>query len=141
MKGKIALLGLCVCALVQTSQAQQSDVGQVIIPALKNLEIKRVYMAPEDFKPYKGDYNLSNGKTMVLRRFNARMFAQVGTQSEHEIIPTGNGKFSALDRTMQMELTVERDGDITGTMSYIDEDIQKNAAALPKATIITVAIR
>lgn len=141
MKGKFALAGLCICALVHSSWAQQSDVGQVIIPALKNTEIKHKYMPPQDFRVYKGDYSLSNGKTMTLRRFNTRMYAQVGSQREHEIVLTGQGTFVALDRTMEMQLNVDQYGDISGTMSYIDEDLQKTAGVSPEAALITVAMR
>jgi hypothetical protein len=140
MKANKVLMGLCFCALT-TSVWSQTDVEQVVIPALKNTEIKRFYTSREDFKVYKGDYQLSNGKSLTLKRFQTRMYAQVGSQREHEIVRTGEGKFIALDRTMEMDLNIDAGGDISGHMTYIDEDIRKTAGFPAEAAIISVAMR
>jgi hypothetical protein len=140
MKGKLALMGLCFCALT-TSLWAQTDVERVVIPALKSAEIKGYFTSQSDFRVYKGEYALSNGKIMQLSRFQTRMYAQVGSQTRHEIVRVGSGKFVALDKTMEMQLNEDDNGDINGHMTYIDEDIQKTAGLPPEAAIISVAMR
>jgi hypothetical protein len=140
MKGKFALMGLCICALTPSLWAQ-SDVDRVMIPALKSTEIKGYYTSREDFKVYKGEYSLSNGKNLTLSRFQTHMYAQVGSQSRHEIVRVGSGKFVAVDKTMEMQLNEDANGDINGHMTYIDEDIQKTAGMPAEAAIISVAMR
>jgi hypothetical protein len=140
MKVKFALAGLAFCILTQPILAQTA-VERVVIPALKNAEIKGYYTSRDDFKVYKGEYALSNGKILQLKRFSTRMFAQVGTQTEHEIVRTARGTFVALDRTMHIALEVDNNGDLNGSMTYIDEDIQKTADLSPESAIISVAMR
>jgi hypothetical protein len=140
MKGKIALMGMCFCALT-TSLWAQTDVERVVIPALKSAEIKGYFTSQSDFKVYKGEYALSNGKSLQLSRFQTRMYAQIGSQTRHEIVRVGNGKFVALDKTIEMQLNEDDNGDINGNMTYIDEDIQKTAGLPPEAAIISVAMR
>jgi len=140
MRMNIALVGLCICAFTLPLQAQ-TEVERVVIPALKNVDIKRHYTSREDFKVYARDYDLSNRKTLRLSRHQGKMYAQVGSQAVHEIVRTGNGSFVALDRTMHMQLNVDNFGDINGSMTYIDEDLQKTAALPSQPVIIAVAMQ
>jgi len=141
MKVKLALAGLAFCILTQPLQAQTS-IERVVIPALKDTSIKGYYTSREEFNVYRGDYALSNGKALRLKRFAGRMYAQIDTQTEHEIVRTARGSFVALDRTLQMQLEVDDHGDITGSLTYIDEELLKKTAGLPpEAAIISVAMR
>lgn len=140
MKRTSVLLGLCFIVGAHAAWAQ-SDAGQVIIPALKNAEIKPVRIELLDFDLYKGTYELSNGKSMELwRKRSGRMYARVANQSIHEIIATSEGTFVALDRSMHMQLEYDR-GYFNGTMSYVDEDRQKAAGPSGESAVVQVALR
>jgi hypothetical protein len=82
MKVQTALMGMVVFVLTLPLYAQDM-VERVVIPPLKNVEIKGYYTSSEHFNTYKGSYDLSNGKGLVLRRENTHMYACVGSQSEH----------------------------------------------------------
>jgi hypothetical protein len=139
MKMHNALLGMAVFVLTLPLYAQDA-VERVVIPPLKNVEIKGFYTSAEHFNTYKGSYDLSNGKELVLRRKNTRMYARIGSQSEHEIVRTGRNAFTALDRTMHIALKVDTLGDLSGSMTYVDEDMVA-AGQSPETAIITTAMR
>ena len=140
MKVSTALAGLAFCILTQPLLAQTA-VERVVVPALKNTDIQSQYISRRDFEAYRGDYSLSNGKELRLKRYGGKMYAQIGGQSEHEIVRTGRGTFAALDRTMHMQLDVDRYGDVTGSLTYIDEALQKTAGLPPEAALIAVVMQ
>jgi len=126
-------------ALALTASAQNTD-QTVVVPASKEATLQRVYTSPEDFRLYKGEYSLSNGKALHLTRQGARMYARVDQQPEHEIIRTGEGKFLALDGKMSMQIAWDGPGSVSGELSYIDES--RPVAGLPPARItISLASR
>lgn len=141
MKKTAVLIGLCFAIASHTAWAQ-TDAGQVIIPALKNAEIKPIRYELLDFDLYRGQYDLSNGKSLELWRTRlGRMYARIGNQASHEIVATSEGTFVALDRSMHMQLELDRHGDLSGTMSYIDQDRQKTAGLTGESAVIQVALR
>ena len=140
MKRTSVLAGLCFIVGSHAAWAQ-SDAGQVIIPALKNAEIKPIRIELLDFDLYRGRYELSNGKSLELwRKRSGHMYARVGKQTSHEIIASSEGTFVALDRSMHMQLEHDR-GYLNGTMSYIDEDRQKAAGLSAESAVVQVALR
>lgn len=120
----------CLIALAMSANAQSSGDQKVVIPASKDTQVQRQYMAPQDFAKYKGSYDLSNGKTLHLTRKYTRLYAKVDEQTEHEITRAGDGKFQALDGTMSMHLVFAPDDSVSGELSYIDEQ-QRVAAGQP----------
>jgi hypothetical protein len=120
----------CLFALAISATAQSSGDQKVVIPASKDTQVQRHYMAPQDFAKYKGSYDLSNGKTLYLTRTQTRMYARVDEQTAHEITRAGDGKFQALDGTMSMHLVFAPDDSVTGELSYIDEH-QRTVAGQP----------
>lgn len=140
MKLHIASLALAFSILALPLQAQNT-VERVVIPPLKNVEINRHFTSAEDFQKYKGSYELSNGKDLTLRRATTRMYARVGSQTEHEIVRTGRGVFSALDRTMHIQLNLDEPGEVTGSLTYIDEEMQKLGGLSPEEAVVTTAMR
>jgi len=140
MKRTSVLIGLCFVVGTHSALAQ-TDAGQVIVPALKNTEVKPVRIELLDFDLYKGRYDLSNGKSLELwRKRSGRMYARVGHQTPHEVIATSEGTFVALDRSMHVQLEYDR-GYLNGTMSYVDEDRQKAAGLSGESAVVQVALR
>jgi hypothetical protein len=131
----------CLLALAMAANAQSSGDQQVVVPASKESQVQRIYMAPLDFAKYKGSYDLSNGKTLHLTRKQARLYAQVDQQTEREITRAGTGKFQALDGSMSMHLVFADDDSVSGELSYIDEQ-QRTVAGQPlQVTHIKLASR
>lgn len=118
MKRLVAAGGLLV--LVAAAYAQSTVNQQVVVPAYK-ATLKRIYTPPDDFRQYKGDYALSNGKTLTLSRQHTRMYARIDQQAEHEIVRTGEGKFQALDGQMSMDLAWSGTDSVSGELTYVDE--------------------
>lgn len=119
MKRTIAILGLAMCC-TQAPAQQQSDVGRVIVPAAKP---QPYFIWPDDLQAYKGEYYLSNGKKMYINRIANHLYAQVGKQTEREILATGENRFESVDRTMILNIVISRQGYVSGSIAYQDEDL------------------
>jgi hypothetical protein len=119
MKRAIAILGLAACCTQALAQ-QQPDVGRVIVPAAKP---EPYFIWPDDLHAYKGEYYLSNGKKMYINRVANRLYAQVGKQKEREIIATGENMFESVDRSMTLNIVISRQGYVSGSIAYPDEDL------------------
>jgi hypothetical protein len=136
----VAVAGLF--ALAITAFAQSTGEQQVVVPAAKATVLQRTYMAPGDFARYKGQYDLSNGKTLYLERKATRLYARVDQQSTHEITPLARGKFRSLDgNSMAMHLVIADDETVSGELSYIDESQRPVAGMAPQVTRIRFASR
>ncbi|MGW8393477.1 hypothetical protein [Pseudoduganella sp. HUAS MS19] len=119
MKTTIAVLGLALCSMQALAQ-QPADVGRVIIPAAKP---QPYYIWPDDLHAYKGEYYLSNGKKMYINRIANRLYAQVGKLKEREIIATGENMFESVDNSMTLNIVISRQGYVSGSIVYQDEDL------------------
>jgi len=119
MKRMIAILGLAVCCTQALAQ-QQPDVGRVIVPAAKP---EPYFNWPDDLHAYKGEYYLSNGKKMYINRIANHLYAQVGKQREREIIATGENMFESVDKSMTLNIVISRQGYVSGSIAYLDEDL------------------
>lgn len=119
MKKTIAILGLAMCGTQALGQ-QQPDAGRVIIPAAKS---QPYFIWPDDLHAYKGEYYLSNGKKMSINRVANHLYAQVGKQKEKEIIATGENKFESVDKSMTLNIVISRQGYVSGSIVYLNEDL------------------
>ena len=95
-----ALAAAAAFALPQHASAQSDaampalDTGATIrVPA----PAERYRLTPQDFKYYKGNYQLSNGKTMWVSDLGRRYFAQVDGERRVELIPVGYNVFVVRD--------------------------------------------
>ncbi|NML62899.1 hypothetical protein HHL21_17805 [Massilia sp. RP-1-19] len=59
--------------------------------------VERYQLPPRDFKYYKGNYRLSNGKYMWVSDLGRRYFAQVDGERRVELIPVGYNVFVVRD--------------------------------------------
>ncbi|KQV45914.1 hypothetical protein ASE26_14640 [Duganella sp. Root198D2] len=105
---------------MQALAQQQSDVGRVIVPAAKP---QPYFIWPDDLHAYKGEYYLSNGKKMYINRIANHLYAQVGKQSEREIVATGENMFESVDRSMTLNIVISHQGYVSGSIVYQDEDL------------------
>jgi hypothetical protein len=119
MKRTIAILGLAMCCTQSLAQ-QQPDAGRVIIPAAKPAPY---FIWPDDLQNYKGEYYLSNGKKMYINRIANHLYAQVGKQKEKEIIATGENMFESADKSMTLNIVISRQGYVSGSIVYWNEDL------------------
>lgn len=64
--------------------------------------MERYRMNAEGFSYYKGTYELSNGKYMVVSNRGKRFFAEIDGERRAELIPVGRNVFIARDADMIM---------------------------------------
>lgn len=83
------------------------------------LPAKPYKMFPEDWDTYKGQYDLSNGQTMVLRRTGLRMYAKVANRPPQELVAAAENVFVAVDQQLKMTLVDEGLGHVTGQMVMV----------------------
>ena len=120
MKTWILAGTLGVCALLANAQSLP-DSQTVTIPGgrLHTIELPahRHFMNAEDFSPFRGGYELSNGQVLHLRNagsIGAIMYARIDNQDEHHIIASGRNSFVALDRQLAMRIDLRDDGSVGG---------------------------
>ena len=120
MKTWILAGTLGVCALLANAQSLP-DSQTVTIPGgrLHTIELPahRHFMNAEDFSPFRGGYELSNGQVLHLRNagsIGAIMYARIDNQDEHRIIASGRNSFVALDRQLAMRIDLRDDGSVGG---------------------------
>ena len=120
MKTWIMAGTLGVCALLANAQSLP-DSQTVTIPGgrLHTIELPahRHFMNAEDFSPFRGGYELSNGQVLHLRNagsIGAIMYARIDNQDEHRIIASGRNSFVALDRQLAMRIDLRDDGSVGG---------------------------
>ncbi|WP_454774801.1 hypothetical protein [Janthinobacterium tructae] len=120
MKTWILAGTLGVCALLANAQSLP-DSQTVTIPGgrLHTIELPahRHFMNAEDFYPFRGGYELSNGQVLHLRNassIGAIMYARIDDQDEHRIIASGRNSFVALDQQLAMRIDLRDDGSVGG---------------------------
>lgn len=72
--------------------------------------LARYRMDTEGFNYYKGTYELSNGKYMVVSNRGGRVFAEIDGERRAELIPVGRNVFVARDADMIMMFDEVHDG-------------------------------
>jgi len=120
MKTWILAGTLGVCALLANAQSLP-DSQTVVIPGGRLLTIElpahRHVINREDFSPFRGGYELSNGQVLYLRNASnvgAIMYARIDDQDEHRIVATASNRFVALDRQLAMRIDLRDDGSVGG---------------------------
>ncbi|MGK5023214.1 hypothetical protein [Janthinobacterium sp. RB2R34] len=109
-------LSLCLAATAQTlPETRIVEVpGNASRAPSIDLPARAHYMHPDDFKPFAGTYELSNGDTLSLRRSGGAMYAQIGDGQEHRIIASSSNSFVALNRNLKVRIDHHSDGSVGG---------------------------
>ncbi|MDN2696859.1 hypothetical protein O0882_11050 [Janthinobacterium sp. SUN073] len=120
MKTWILAGTLGVCALLANAQSLP-DSQTVTIPGghLHAIELPayRHFMNAQEFSPFRGGYELSNGQVLYLRNassIGAIMYARIDNQKEHRIIASSSDSFVALDQQLAMRIDLRDDGSVGG---------------------------
>ena len=121
MNRYLVVIVLGALALPGSAQAQ-SGPDAVRVPGQKVAPAASPYrMWQDDFKPFKGAYQLSNGMTLYLTGSGKRMFAQVDDQAVHELIATGRNSFVAVDRQLAMQIDLRDKDNARGELAFVNE--------------------
>ena len=120
MKTWILAGTLGVCALLANAQSLP-DSQTVTIPGgrLHTIELPahRHFMNAQEFSPFRGGYELSNGQVLHLRNagsIGAIMYARIDEQDEHRILASSSNSLVALDRQLAMRIDLRDDGSVGG---------------------------
>lgn len=103
----VGLLSMGAIAQTEPDSAVQIHARQIELPA------QPYRMWQTDFDVYKGEYDLSNGETMVLLNRGPHMYAVIGARPRIELLAAKYNEFVAVDRQFKMTLAGQR-GDVTG---------------------------
>ncbi|MCC7680797.1 hypothetical protein [Janthinobacterium sp. FW305-128] len=125
MKTWILAGTLGICALLANAQTLP-DSQTVVIPGgrMQTIELPahRHFMSAQEFSPFRGGYELSNGKVLYLRNIGsigAMMYARIDDQEEHRIVASGSNSFVALDRQLAMRIDLRDDGSVGGEVLMV----------------------
>jgi hypothetical protein len=125
MKTWILAGTLGVCALLANAQTLP-DSQTVVVPGghLQTIELPahRHIMSAQEFSPFRGGYELSNGQVLYLRNassIGAIMYARIDDQDEHRIVATDSDSFVALDRQLAMRIDLRDDGSVGGEVLMV----------------------
>jgi hypothetical protein len=137
MKRYFAAAGLFVLAASAAAQSSTGAEPSVVVPAQKQVQSERKLISPQEFYQYQGAYALSNGQTLTLSRGAVRLYAQIGQQARQEIQWHGDGRFSAADGSLDMNIVWIDDDTATGELSYSP----RMAGSAPVHALISLASR
>lgn len=76
-------------------------------------------VSSDDLVRYKGAYDLSNGQTLVLKSWGARLYAAIDDQPQHELAATTDNGFSAYDGQLKMRIELRGDGSASGQLLMV----------------------
>ena len=115
------LLGLAATCLAAHAQTLPQDKTVEVPGHSLRIEVPAQprYMMRDDFLPFAGTYDLSNGDTLQLRRAGSIMYARIGKQPEHRIVATGRNAFVALDRQLKVRIDHHADGSVGGELVMV----------------------
>ena len=124
-------------AVAQT--AEQEDTVTIPAPLLRiEAPTNRRYMDPVEFRTFKGDYQLSNGQVLALKRVGARMYAEVGQLGEHQIVAVSHNTFIALDQKLKVRIDIDDSGDVGGELLMV---VPASVAGQGQEQLLRVAFR
>ncbi|MCE3264382.1 MAG: hypothetical protein K0R43_3461 [Pseudoduganella sp.] len=118
MKRYIAAAGLLVLAASAAAQNSTGADQLVVVPAQK-ARVEYRLISPQEFYQYQGAYALSNGQTLTLSRGAVRLYAQLDQQPRQEIRWYGDGRFTAADGSLTMNIVWLNEDTATGELSYM----------------------
>lgn len=136
MKHCLAVAGLFLLAASAAAQTSSGADQSVVVPAQK-APIQHRLISPQDFYQYQGAYALSNGQVLTLTRGAVRLYAQLGQQPRQEIYWHGDGRFTAADGSLTMNIVWFNEDTVSGELSYTP----RMAGASPMQTNIAFAAR
>ncbi|WP_342117584.1 hypothetical protein [Pseudoduganella sp. OTU4001] len=117
MKSYIAAAGLLVLAASAAAQSSTGADQSVVVPAQK-AKVEHRLISPQDYYQFQGAYTLSNGQTLTLSRGAVRLYAQLGQQPRQEIYWYGDGRFTAADGSLTMNIVWLDEDTASGELSY-----------------------
>lgn len=125
MKTWILAGTLGICALLANAQTLP-DSQTVVIPGgrIQTIELPahRHFMSAQEFSPFRGGYELSNGQVLYLRNassIGAFMYARIDNQEEHRIVASSSDSFVALDRQLAMRIDLRDNGSVGGEVLMV----------------------
>lgn len=132
-------------ALTLPAMAQSSkEVETVTIsnPSLKIEVPSQTYrMSSDDFYPFRGQYELSNGQTLALfERVDGR-YAQVSGQSSHRIVATAENAFVAIDRQLKMRIDLKDNGEVGGELYMLVPSKKQANGEVSQEQVVLLAFR
>ncbi|WP_295996746.1 hypothetical protein [Rugamonas sp.] len=110
------LIVLMLLAMTSSVVHAQDDVI-VNAPTLRldsNEPLHRV--SSDDLGRYRGAYELSNGQTLIVRSWGARLYAALDDQPQHELAATGDHGFAARDGQLKIYIDLHDDGRASGQL-------------------------
>jgi hypothetical protein len=134
------LSALTLPAMAQSTQ--ETETVTISNPALKiELPSKSYRMSSEDFYPFRGKYELSNGQTLSLfERVDGR-YAQVSGQPSHKIIAAEHNAFVALDRQLKMRIDIKDNGEVDGELYMLVPSKKQANGEISPEQFVLVAFR
>lgn len=105
---KRLLLYACMTLSLAAQAAPAQD--HIVLPATP------YKMFPQDWDAYAGNYELSNGATMTLRRRGLRMYAELAGRPPAPLVAVAENVFVSVDRRLRITLADPGLGDVTGEM-------------------------
>ena len=136
MKRSLAAAGLLVLAASAAGQSSTGADQSVVVPAQK-AKVEHRLISPQDYQQFQGAYALSNGQTLTLSRGAVRLYAQLGQHPRQEIRWYGDGRFTAADGSLTMNIVWLDEDTATGELSYSP----RMAGTPPVHATITIAAR
>jgi hypothetical protein len=136
MKRYSAAAGLLLLAAAAAAQDSTGADPSVVVPAQKARTEHRL-ISPQEFYQYQGAYALSNGQTLTLSRGAVRLYAQLGQQARQEVRWYGDGRFTAVDGSLSMNIVWLDEDTATGDLSFTP----RVAGVAPARTSIAFAVR
>lgn len=125
MKTWILAGTLGICALLANAQTLP-DSQTVVIPGgrIQTIELPahKHFMSAQEFSPFRGGYELSNGQVLYLRNassIGAIMYARIDDQEEHRIVASSSDSFVALDRQLAMRIDLRDNGSVGGEVLMV----------------------
>ena len=140
---KLSILFVATCALSTLSlpaAAQESGQGITSVP-VAGQRGGSYTMDADQYREFKGSYDLSNGKTLRLLGNQRVMYAYVEGQPAHRIVATGPNTFAAVGHPMSMRLDISDPDAISGELTYVDETARLPLLAAASTQVLRLAIR
>ena len=110
-------------ALAMSAAAQTAPPAETVrVPATAPrfaLPDQPYRMSEAELYTLKGDYDLSNGKTLYVFSHGYALYAQVNNEARHRIVPASANTFVGTDRQLKLVLNQHDDGSIDGALTMV----------------------
>lgn len=99
---KFSALFLVTASLFAVSTSTLANTQKDVLIQGKS-ESHKIYVAPEEFNPFIGNYQLETGKNMAIIRVQNRLYAQIDGQEKMELTATDYNQFSVKKNDIQFQ--------------------------------------